>query len=72
MLPTQSPVDAADELERTIAELVFKGVLINGHTNGHYLDEDALLAADRELGSTATIDPYAAIVDAPGLVLNAG
>jgi predicted TIM-barrel fold metal-dependent hydrolase len=41
MLPTQSPVDAADELERAITQLGFKGALINGHTNGHYLDEDA-------------------------------
>jgi predicted TIM-barrel fold metal-dependent hydrolase len=41
MLPTQSPMDAADELERTIAQLGFKGVLINGHTNGRYLDDDA-------------------------------
>ncbi|WP_158752304.1 amidohydrolase family protein [Acidobacterium sp. S8] len=40
MLPTQSPLDAADELERTIVQLGFKGALINGHTNGHYLDED--------------------------------
>jgi predicted TIM-barrel fold metal-dependent hydrolase len=41
MLPTQSPMDAADELERTVLQLGFKGALINGHTNGHYLDEDA-------------------------------
>jgi len=41
MLPTQSPIDAADELERTVVQLGFKGALINGHTNGHYLDEDA-------------------------------
>jgi predicted TIM-barrel fold metal-dependent hydrolase len=41
MLPTQSPVDAANELERTIDQLGFKGALINGHTNGRYLDEDA-------------------------------
>jgi predicted TIM-barrel fold metal-dependent hydrolase len=41
MLPTQSPLDAADELERTVVQLGFKGALINGHTNGHYLDEDA-------------------------------
>src|SRR5271156_5475058 len=41
MLPTQSPKDAADELERTVAELGFKGALINGHTQGRYLDDDS-------------------------------
>jgi predicted TIM-barrel fold metal-dependent hydrolase len=35
-LPTQSPLDAADELERTVKKLGFKGALINGHTNGRY------------------------------------
>ena len=39
-LPTQSPKDAADELERCIKQLGFHGALINGHTHGHYLDED--------------------------------
>lgn len=37
-LPTQSPKDAAEELERTVTKLGFKGALINGHTNGRYLD----------------------------------
>src|SRR5262245_43375523 len=40
ILPTQSPLDAADELERTVTQLGFKGALINGHTHGHYLDEE--------------------------------
>jgi predicted TIM-barrel fold metal-dependent hydrolase len=39
MLPTQSPKDAADELERTVTKFGFKGALINGHTNGVYLDD---------------------------------
>ena len=39
-LPTQSPRDAADELERAVRQLGFHGALINGHTHGHYLDED--------------------------------
>jgi predicted TIM-barrel fold metal-dependent hydrolase len=42
MLPTQSPKEAADELERTVAQLGFKGALINGHTQGRYLDDDWL------------------------------
>lgn len=41
MLPTQSPEDAADELERAVRELGLKGALINGHTNGKYLDDEA-------------------------------
>jgi len=40
MLPTQSPKDAADELERTVLQFGFKGALINGHTHGRYLDDD--------------------------------
>jgi predicted TIM-barrel fold metal-dependent hydrolase len=39
MLPTQSPKDAADELERTVKQFGFKGALINGHTNGVYMDD---------------------------------
>ncbi len=41
MLPTQSPKEAADELERTVKDLGFKGALINGHTNGKYLDDES-------------------------------
>ena len=37
-LPMQSPKDAADELERCIVELGFFGSMVNGHTNGVYLD----------------------------------
>lgn len=39
-LPTSSPEKAADELERSVLELGFKGALINGHTRGRYLDEE--------------------------------
>jgi 2,3-dihydroxybenzoate decarboxylase len=39
-LPMQSAPDAAKELERCVKQLGFHGALINGHTNGHYLDED--------------------------------
>lgn len=38
-LPTQEPKAAADELERAVTKLGCKGALINGHTQGHYLDE---------------------------------
>ncbi len=40
-LPTQSPKDAADELERTVKQFGFKGALINGHTHGRYLDHES-------------------------------
>jgi len=33
---------AADELERCMSELKFAGVMINGHTNGQYLDDPSL------------------------------
>ena len=38
-LPTQDPKAAADELERTVTQLGFKGAMIQGHTNFEYLDE---------------------------------
>jgi 2,3-dihydroxybenzoate decarboxylase len=38
-LPMQDPAVAADELERAVTQLGFKGALVNGHTNGEYLDE---------------------------------
>jgi uncharacterized protein len=38
-LPTAAPSEAADELERAVAELGFKGALINGHVRGRFLDD---------------------------------
>jgi predicted TIM-barrel fold metal-dependent hydrolase len=38
-LPTAAPETAADELERTVRHLGFKGALLNGHTRGRYLDD---------------------------------
>ena len=38
-LPLQDPKAAADELERTVTQLGFKGAMIQGHTNFEYLDE---------------------------------
>ena len=38
-VPMQDPREAADELERAVKELGFKGALINGHTQGVYLDD---------------------------------
>ena len=39
VLPTPSPEAAAEELERTVTELGFKGALIAGQTNGCFLDD---------------------------------
>jgi predicted TIM-barrel fold metal-dependent hydrolase len=70
MLPTQSPADAADELQRTVRELGFRGALINGHTNGRYLDDpsyEVLLGRAESLGVPIYIhptDPPAAVSDA--------
>jgi predicted TIM-barrel fold metal-dependent hydrolase len=60
MLPTQSPAHAADELERAVADLGFRGALINGHTNGRYLDDpsfDVLLGRAESLGVPVYIHP---------------
>ncbi|MGD0630685.1 MAG: amidohydrolase family protein [Terracidiphilus sp.] len=39
-LAMQNPAEAADELERCIHDLGFQGAMINGQTNGDYLDMD--------------------------------
>jgi 2,3-dihydroxybenzoate decarboxylase len=41
-LALQDPVSAAKELERCVRDLGFCGAMINGHTNGQYLDDPAL------------------------------
>jgi len=38
-LPTAAPEDAADELERCVEKLGFKGALLNGLTQGQFLDD---------------------------------
>ena len=38
-LPTPNPAAAADELERAVTQLGFKGAMIHGLTNGHFHDE---------------------------------
>ncbi len=38
-LPLQDAKAAADELSRCVEQLEFKGALVNGHSNGRYLDE---------------------------------
>ena len=38
----QDPAEAAAELERCVRELGFLGVMVNGHSNGVYLDDEAM------------------------------
>jgi 2,3-dihydroxybenzoate decarboxylase len=38
-LPTPDPAAAADELERTVTQLGFKGAMVNGPTNGVWFDD---------------------------------
>jgi 2,3-dihydroxybenzoate decarboxylase len=38
-LPTPDPQAAADELDRTVGQLGFKGAMIHGLTNGQFIDE---------------------------------
>ena len=48
-LPTAAPGVAADELERAVTDLGLKGAMVNGHTNGRFLDDpefDVLLEGD--------------------------
>jgi 2,3-dihydroxybenzoate decarboxylase len=62
-LPLQNPQAAADELERCVTKLGFKGAIVHGHTNFHYLDErqfDCVWAKAEELDvpiSLHVIDP---------------
>src|SRR5438445_13180636 len=39
VLPTANPKAAADELERAVTTLGFKGAMVHGLTNGHFFDE---------------------------------
>ena len=63
---------AADELQRAIKDLGFKGALINGQTGGHYLDEDRyLLFWERvqELDVPVYLHP-GGLVDHPAMFAN--
>jgi predicted TIM-barrel fold metal-dependent hydrolase len=60
-LPLQSPEACADELVRCVKELGFPGALINGTTDGRFLDHpsyDSLLAAAIELDVPVYIHPH--------------
>ena len=57
----QDPIAAANELERCINNLGFCGVMINGQTNGAYLDDDRFSVfweRAEALGAPIYIHPY--------------
>jgi hypothetical protein len=59
-LPTSDPAAAADELERAVTELGLLGAMINGHTNGRFLDDaafDVLHARAVRLGVPLYLHP---------------
>lgn len=60
VLPTPAPEAAADELERCVTELGFKGAMVNGLTNGKFLDERQfwpILARAETLGVPIYLHP---------------
>jgi uncharacterized protein len=59
-LPMLAPEKAADELERSVKDLGFHGVLVNGATDGRFLDDPAfepILAKAEELDLPIYIHP---------------
>ncbi len=69
-LAMQDPQGAADELERCVRELQFCGAMINGHTNGVYLDDvmyDVFWERAEELEAPIYLHPVDPIVPAPVL-----
>ncbi len=69
-LPMQDAKAAADELERCQRELKFCGAMINGHTNGQYLDHPSLhpfWERAEALGATIYIHPTDPVTPAPVL-----
>jgi 2,3-dihydroxybenzoate decarboxylase len=69
-LPMQDGKAAADELERCVKELDFCGAMINGHTNGQYLDHPSLAPfweRAEALGTLIYLHPTDPVATAPVL-----
>jgi len=69
-LAMQDPREAADELERATRELKFAGAMINGHTNGRYLDHpsfDVFWERAEALQAPIYLHPADPVVAAPVL-----
>ena len=59
-LPTSSPDQAADELQRRVRNHAFQGAVINGHTRGRYLDDkffSPILESAESLGVPIYLHP---------------
>ncbi|MFH8802101.1 amidohydrolase family protein [Streptomyces sp. NPDC017936] len=70
-LPLQDPQAAVREARRAIRDLKMAGFLVNGHTNGHYLDEPQfrpVWAALEELGAALYLHPTPAPTGEWGLL----
>ncbi|MGW7069427.1 amidohydrolase family protein [Streptomyces sp. NPDC054855] len=70
-LPLQDPQAAVREARRAIRDLKMAGFLVNGHTNGHYLDEPQfrpVWAALEELGAALYLHPTPAPAGEWGLL----
>jgi len=69
-IAVQDPKAAAGELERCMGDLKLNGAMINGHTNGQYLDDPALYPfweRAEALGAVVYIHPTDPVVSAPVL-----
>jgi 2,3-dihydroxybenzoate decarboxylase len=69
-LALQDPAGAASELERSVTELGLAGVMINGHTNGHYLDAPGFYPfweRAEALGVPVYLHPTDPVAPAPAL-----
>ncbi len=69
-IAVQDAQGAADEIERCMRDLKFAGAMINGHTNGLYLDDPSLAPfweRAEALGAIVYIHPTDPLVPAPVL-----
>ena len=69
-LPMQDAIAASDEIERCMRELKFCGAMINGHTNGQYLDHPSLFPfweRAEALAATVYIHPTDPVTPSPAL-----
>ncbi|MDO9413411.1 MAG: amidohydrolase family protein [Pseudolabrys sp.] len=69
-LPVMAPEQAADELERCVRDLGFKGANINGHSRGRYLD-DAFFAPLLARAEALNVPLYLHPTIAPKAVMEA-
>jgi predicted TIM-barrel fold metal-dependent hydrolase len=70
-LPTAAPKDAANELERAVTKLGFKGAMVHGLTNGLFLDDkrfwpifERAAALDVPIYIHPGVSPHPAVLDA--------